>query len=432
MPIMDGAQAAKKIQEALLQNAPRIVIVTAFDREDVYIQAQTLNISAILTKPVNASSLTDCLVSIFADDDPAASALPEDKEETGLRGMRVLLTEDNLINQQIATELLNSVGVEVVVANHGQEALELLAARDAAYFDVILMDMQMPVMDGYEASRRIRAQTRYDLVPLIAMTAHAMVEERARCLALGMNDHISKPIDPLQFFACLKHWKSTAVVPMIVQVTEKSEKTAAPAVVRQELDIQVGLGYVLNNSSLYLRMLKQFCSSEADCVQRTHQALQANDLEPALRYAHTLKGLTATLGATPVSVLAGRIELAISQGGGLAEVKDDLLQLEQRLAVLIREVQDYIHSEDPFASTPAPSDKMAEKELLELLAWLERLLLDMDAEALTVLGKYDNAMAVWFDPADFAAFRIALEKFNFGDALPILQKMSKAVQGDTA
>ncbi|MGL4604494.1 MAG: response regulator, partial [Iodobacter sp.] len=306
--------------------------------------------------------------------------------------------------------------------NHGQEALELLAARDAAYFDVILMDMQMPVMDGYEASRRIRAQACYDRVPLIAMTAHAMVEERARCLALGMNDHISKPIDPLQFFACLKNWKNAAVVHVPDTV-----KTVVPApVAGQELDIQVGLGYVLNNSSLYLRMLKQFCSSEADCVQRTHQALLANDLEPALRYAHTLKGLTATLGATPLSVLAGRVELAISKGGGLAEVKDDLLQLEQRLAVLIREVQDYIHSEDPGA--PAPSGKMAEKELLELLAWLERLLLDMDAEALTVLGQYGHAMAVYFDPADFAAFRSALEKFNFGDALPILQKMSKAVQ----
>ncbi|MFC7419484.1 response regulator [Iodobacter arcticus] len=452
MPIMDGAQAAQKIQEVLPADAPKLVIVTAFDREDIYIQAQSLNISAILTKPVNASSLTDCLVSIFADDDVSDShSAPQDEVDVGLQGMSVLLTEDNPINQQIATELLATVGVEVVVANHGKEALEKLEQLGAGYFDVILMDMQMPVMDGYEASKHIRTDPRYNAIPLIAMTAHAMVEERARCLDLGMNDHISKPIDPAQFFACLKHWRVTTpageakgpvgsspvdvlsidlltapVVSLPEVAVAPPVSPAAPAkeVARQELDVKVGLGYVLNNPSLYLRMLKQFCGSEADCVQRTHAALLANELEPALRYSHTLKGLSATLGGTKVSEIAGRIELAISHGGGLNEVKDDLLLLDQHLSVLMREVSEYINGEDPFANTPAPAGRMPAKELQNLLTWLERLLTDMDAEALTVMSKYGDAMSDFFDPAEFAAFRIALEKFNFGEALPILQKMS--------
>ncbi|STQ91525.1 PAS domain-containing hybrid sensor histidine kinase/response regulator [Iodobacter fluviatilis] len=461
MPIMDGAQAAKKIQEVLENDTPKMVIVTAFDREDIYIQAQSLNISAILTKPVNSSSLTDCLISIFADDDVSdAQAAPRDEEEVGLKGMRVLLTEDNPINQQIATELLSSVGVDVVVANHGKEALEKLESMGDIHFDAILMDMQMPVMDGYEASKHIRADARYSHIPLIAMTAHAMVEERARCLDLGMNDHVSKPIDPIQFFECLKHWRVTApdgkpkllktsvvsaeitlplqaapapasaafVPPPLSQVVAPVV-TPAPATPagRQELDVKVGLGYVLNNPSLYLRMLKQFCGSESDCVQRTHAALLANELEPALRFSHTLKGLSATLGGTRVSEIAGRIESAISHGGGLNEVREDLLLLEKHLSVLMREVNEYINGEDPFANAPAPSGRMPVKELQNLLSWLERLLMDMDAEALTVMGKYGDAMADFFDPAEFAAFRIALEKFNFGDALPILQRMSSSI-----
>ncbi|AZN36448.1 response regulator [Iodobacter ciconiae] len=457
MPIMDGAQAAKKIQEVLPgDHTPKLVIVTAFDREDIYIQAQSLNINAILTKPVNASSLTDCLVSIFASDDiSAARAAPQDEVEIGLQGMRVLLTEDNSINQQIATELLSSVGVDVVVANHGKEALEKLELLGGASFDVILMDMQMPVMDGYEASRHIRADARYNHIPLIAMTAHAMVEERARCLDLGMNDHISKPIDPIQFFECLKHWRittpdgnpraeisadelaapvltelaSSGVAQAAVHMPPRAMSVLAPPlpVERHELDIKVGLSYVLNNSSLYLRMLKQFYGSEADCVQRTHAALLANELEPALRFSHTLKGLSATLGGSRVSEIAGRIESAISHGGGLNEVREDLLLLEQHLSVLMHEVNDYINGEDPFANAAVPSGKMSAKELQSLLFWLERLLTDMDAEALTVMSKYGDAMADFFDPVEFATFRIALEKFNFGDALPILKKMSASI-----
>jgi len=454
MPMMDGAQAAQKIQEALHERAPNLVIVTAFDREEIYIQAQALNISAILTKPVNASALTDCLVSIYAHDDVADTrSAPKDEVELGLNGMRVLLTEDNPINQQIATELLATVGVDVVVANHGKEALDKLELHGAHYFDAILMDMQMPVMDGYEASKYIRADVRYNHIPLIAMTAHAMVEERARCLDLGMNDHVSKPIDPMQFFECLKHWRATkpngansieAPIPVLADVVVEKRAVptaasiaplAAPAsesrpapIERKELDVKVGLGYVLNNPSLYLRMLKQFCSSETDCVKRIHQALTANELEPALRFSHTLKGLSATLGGTAVSDIAGRIEKVISHGGGLGEVKEDLLILDQHIIVLMDEVKNYIDGEDPFANAPAPSSKgMPKQELQNLLNWLERLLQDMDAEALTVMEKYGDSMADAFDPSEFAAFRIALEKFNFSDALPILQKMQKSL-----
>jgi two-component system, sensor histidine kinase and response regulator len=461
MPHMDGAQAAQKIQEALPDATPKIVIVTAFDREDIYVQAQVLNIGAVLTKPVNASSLTDCLISLFARDDDKvlSSKAPQEEESAGLKGMRVLLTEDNPINQQIATELLAMVGVEVVVANHGQEALDRLEEFGANYFEAILMDMQMPVMDGYEASKRIRADARYSHIPLIAMTAHAMVEERARCLDLGMNDHVSKPIDPMQLFSCLKHWRITSssgvVTPLVVaaeseevlaqkhlEVSVAAPLQATPALVAPaqapsapaapatfvELEVTVGLGFVMNNPSLYLRILKQFRGSEGDCVMRINQALLHNELEPALRFAHTLKGLSATLGGVTVAGIAGRIESAISHGGGINEVKEDLLILDMHLNVLMHEVLIYINGEDTFANAPKPEGKMPVKELQNVLVWLERLLSDMDAEALTVMGKYGDAMSGFFDPAEFAAFRIALERFDFAEALPILQKMNAGLK----
>ena len=203
MPGMDGLQASRHIKsDETLKHPPHIVLVTAFGREEVREEAERLELDGFLVKPVTKSMIVDTLVNVFAHDgrgQPLRAA--EGEQATRLRGARILLAEDNEINQQIAVELLEGAGATVKVANNGREAVEILSnGPQPPPFDVVLMDLQMPEMDGYQATAKLRSDARFATLPIIAMTAHATIEERQRCLAAGMNDHISKPIDPALLF----------------------------------------------------------------------------------------------------------------------------------------------------------------------------------------------------------------------------------------
>src|SRR5262249_6018301 len=189
-----------------------MVMVTAFGREEVREEAERLNIEGFLIKPVTKSMLVDILVTLFSPARGEVAAASTAAAERGIRldGLRVLLVEDNEINQQVAVELMEGVGVAVDVANNGREAVETLEAeRDPIPDDVVLMDVQMPEMDGYQATARIRSQPRFASLPIVAMTAHATVEERQRCVAAGMVDHVSKPIDPAALYAVLARFHAS-------------------------------------------------------------------------------------------------------------------------------------------------------------------------------------------------------------------------------
>ena len=169
--------------------------------------AEELGARHFLPKPVLPESLRD-LVRWLAGDETAFAPFEQKAAATAdLAGLRVLLVEDNPINQQLAVELMESRRVNVDVANNGQEAIERINAHAPTYFSVVLMDLQMPVMDGYEATRLLRLDSRYVKLPIVAMTAHAMADERERCLVLGMNGHVSKPIDPEMLYATLAEYK---------------------------------------------------------------------------------------------------------------------------------------------------------------------------------------------------------------------------------
>ena len=198
MPGLDGVETARRIRaDGSLKHVPAIIIVTAFGREEVRSEAEDAGVDGFLVKPVNQSMLVDMLVEIFAPEHRTAAREVVTATAYDLNGLRVLLVEDNAINQQIAVELLEGVGVFVDVANNGREAVDkLLAEGGNVRYDLVLMDLQMPEMDGYQATACIRAAPRLADLPIIAMTAHAMAEERDRCLAAGMRGHITKPIDP--------------------------------------------------------------------------------------------------------------------------------------------------------------------------------------------------------------------------------------------
>ena len=213
MPGMDGIQAARLIKEdPSLTTRPAVVLVTAFGREEVREEAERIQIDGFLLKPVTASMLFDTLVALFAgaSQDSTVLAPLGDRHADRLRGLRVLLAEDNEINQQIAVELLEGVGATVEVANDGVDAVRMLLNQPMPQkYDVVLMDLQMPEMDGYQATREIRSDPRFASFPIIAMTAHATIEERQKCLDAGMNGHVSKPIDPASLFDTLERFAAT-------------------------------------------------------------------------------------------------------------------------------------------------------------------------------------------------------------------------------
>ena len=235
MPGMDGLQASRHIKsDETLRHQPAIVIVTAFGREEVREEAERMQLDGFLLKPVTKSTIVDTLVNVFATADEASQVATDHAHEQRLRGARILLVEDNEINQQIAVELLEGAGASVRVAGNGREACEiLLDGPPPVPFDLVLMDLQMPEMDGYQATAKLRDDPRASTLPIIAMTAHATIEERQRCLAAGMNDHIAKPIDPATLFETVERYCKAA-----------APKASEASVVGATLDERAGLARV--------------------------------------------------------------------------------------------------------------------------------------------------------------------------------------------
>jgi two-component system sensor histidine kinase/response regulator len=207
MPTLDGIETSKQIMALKNVPTPRLVMVTSYGREEVLKTAEASGLDSVLIKPVTFSTLLDTTLSVLRVDDDHSGIEVEQAEKqfdiSNLRGARVLLVEDNEINQEVALGQLEDAEVEVDVADNGEIAVNMVRSKD---YDIVLMDMQMPVMDGLEATRIIRSDSRFDQLPIVAMTANAMAVDRDRCLEAGMNDHIAKPIDPDQLFGALNRW----------------------------------------------------------------------------------------------------------------------------------------------------------------------------------------------------------------------------------
>jgi signal transduction histidine kinase/CheY-like chemotaxis protein len=295
MPDVDGFEAARRIrQEPMLLSRPKIVMLTAFGNDELADQAAREGLDGYLTKPLTASTLFDTLVTVLggpAFEDVLRDPEPDPpaEEADALRGVRVLLVEDNSFNQLVATELLALVGVDVTVAEDGLTALE---AVKQGSFDVVLMDLQMPVMDGYEATRQMRADPSLAGLPILAMTAHAMVQERDRCKALGMDDYITKPIDPAQLYATLTRW-----------IGSKPAPTLSDGIARE-----VGLGMLSGNAPLFEKMLNNFLRLEAAAATEIRAALDQQDVTTAARLAHSMTSAAGTIGALELADAARALQ----------------------------------------------------------------------------------------------------------------------------
>ena len=321
MPQMDGLETIRHIRaEPLGMHQPQVFMVTAFGVDNVRDEAEALGVIGVLVKPVTQSHLWDRVVASMAPSEIEALSAERwrGQRNHGLRdrGIRVLLVEDNEINQQIAVELLESAGVHVNVAGNGHEALEMLRrAPQPLPWTMILMDLQMPVMDGHQATREIRRDPQLSSIPIVAMTAHAMAEERERCFAEGMNGHVSKPIDPDALYMAVQQWgipRRTGVVAVPAPNEAPTSRAESPQPTLPSgirgIDIELGLKRTANNPSVYLRVLRMFIENQQGAGSDVAAALATGDLDLALRTLHTTRGVAGNIGAMEVAEAAQALE----------------------------------------------------------------------------------------------------------------------------
>jgi two-component system, sensor histidine kinase and response regulator len=431
MPGMDGLQASRHIKsDETLKKQPAIVLVTAFGREEVREEAERVGLDGFLVKPVTKSMLVDTLVDVFATPDETGTA-PGAAEEAGatrLRGAHILLTEDNEINQQIAIELLEGVGATVQVANNGREAVETLTnGPQPPPFDMVLMDLQMPEMDGYQATAKLRSDPRFANLPIIAMTAHATIEERQRCLAAGMNDHISKPIDPSMLFETVSRYYRPVNPPLVpvdgkkeaeVRVTEPGDNLPDIG----GLDTKDGLTRVAGNRKLYLKLLRQFAEQQGPSVGQIAAALAAGDIALAERLAHTLKGVAGNIGAKPVQAAAGDLEKLIRAQAPTAELESYQQKVATVLDPLLAQLRSAPNTSSPGDLAPAAAQPMDAAQTRVAATQLTKLLSEFDSGAVEFIEANHAALRPLFADNTWPAFEKLVQDYAFADAQAQLEQ----------
>ncbi len=312
MPGMDGMETARRIRSMGLETAPMILMVTAHGREEVLKEAEQCGIQNVLVKPVNPSILFDTTMDVLGRRaqiiPPQEAANADHQRLAAIRGARILLVEDNEINQQVARELLQDAGFVIDVADNGEVALEKLQRTS---YDLVFMDMQMPVMDGVTATQRIRGMKEFDALPIVAMTANAMEQDRRKCLDAGMNDFLVKPIEPQDMWAILLRWVRVRTPAAPAATPSRTDPADGIPSGIDGLDTALGLSRMMNKKPLYLAMLRRFVAGQRDAMQSLHEALAQGDLATAERHAHTTKAVAGNVGAVAAQERSAALELAL-------------------------------------------------------------------------------------------------------------------------
>jgi signal transduction histidine kinase len=428
MPGMKGIDVATRIKTQVKpETDPHIILVSAYSSGDVMDKPGGEHIDQFLAKPVSPSHLFDAVMAAFG-----VGTTPERRRKVGrefdletlrpVQGAHILLVEDNEINQQVASEILEQAGFLVSIANHGGEALSMLGERD---YDCVLMDVQMPVMDGFTATGKIREQAKYAELPVLAMTANATVEDREKSLASGMNEHIAKPINPQVLFNALLKWISHGE-----RELPEGFDAAADATTDQEIpaipgiDTEDGVARLGGNVSSYLKLLNKFADNQADAIERLKEELRADNREEAVRVAHTLKGVSGSIGASDLQEVATQLESSLNDGDG-----EPIEELCVQAAAELTRVVDLINNLEPAgtASSGGQSGSLPadfEEQLQALLILLEEYDSAAEDKLQVILDQAAGTAAS--DPLQ--ALKGAVGKYDFETAATDLASIIESIQ----
>ena len=426
-------------KKALDETGPEtdVVMISNCNLSELVDKAGQLGVKKCLAKPVTRSELMKTITERLR---AGKAELPAFVSDTGMnrnldpyakiKGTRILLVEDNEINQEVAQKILKQMDLQVDVAENGLQALEML---EEAQYDLVLMDVQMPVMDGYEATKRIRSNPRFANLPVIAMTAHAMAEQRLRSNRVGMNDQINKPFNPKDLFAMIAKYvrisdSSASQAFKSTQSPVKPEDPLWPDI--PGIIFANGLINVGDDLSLYKKLLLKFRNSNAETVNNIKTALSAGDDKTACRLAHTVKGVAAILGAVQLSAVAADLELALQKG--CIDVDDVLIaKLDESLTVVRNGIKG-LEEMTPLEPVIKESDEMKQDvdvdAIRPLLMELAHMLEIGSAKTMTqvdALGRYLSNTKV---DKEFKQLRRDVDIFDMDKALAKLKAIAGALE----
>ena len=375
MPGLNGVETGRQIIRQSLAEPPRLLLVTAYGREDVFHQAKEAGIRDVLVKPLNASVLFDNVIRILRNDGNESGPegrVPEESPAAlqAIAGARILVVEDNPVNQEVMIELLRHAHFEVDLAENGRIALSRV---ETFAYDLVLMDMQMPVMGGVEATREIMRSPGGTKPPIVAMTANAMASDREECLNAGMCDFLSKPIEPDLLWQVLVKWiaprRSASRLAVTGDIAVAPAPTFDPGVA--DIDVPAALRRLMGNEALYIRSLRHFCDRQADTAESVRRALDADDAETARRLAHSLKGVAGSIGANALASRAAALEAAIASRMTRHRIDAEIDALNSDLSRLVADL-----------SSQLPPESTGDPAVPASLDEFEQLLEDSDPEAL--------------------------------------------------
>ncbi len=429
MPGIDGIEAARMIkQKASISHLPLVIMITAFSREEVMNLAKKTDIKAFLMKPVSPSLMLDTIMQVFGLESPL-SVNPRRPVSKGsgilarTKGARVLLVEDNIMNQQVAAELLVSAGFKVDIAHNGQEATQKVGQTS---YDLVLMDVQMPLMSGYEATRLIRKDERCKALPIIGLTANAMSGAREACAEAGMNDYIAKPIDPDQMLSVIMDW-----LPLQPRYDSEETKVLAENSARtdvhnmanglQYIDVESALKRLNGNMILLRQLLDSFADRYSSVTEEIRDLIAQGDMKAAEHLSHTVRGIAGNLSAYGVYEAAGELEMSINRGD-----QANYVRLADNLDESLQPVIDLIRRMNSQGAAASPKAAIAGEEagIASILIRMDKMLRDYDSDVKACLilltGHVGNAQYT----EELKEIEKHIKNFDFELAIPPLQKIA--------
>ncbi|MBF0234700.1 MAG: response regulator [Desulfamplus sp.] len=439
MPQMDGIEAAKRIRyDSKLGKIPLIIMTTAFGRKEEMLQAEQVGIKGFLLKPVIPSLMFDTIMQVFGKESISSirsAKLPEIEaiDMDAIKGAKVLLVVDNDMNQQIAVEILQGAGLIVEIAQNGREGVDAVHKNE---YDIVLMDVQMPVMGGYEATQLIRRNERFKDLPIIAITAHAMHGYREQCIDIGMNDYISKPIDQKHLFKTILQWIKPGARTFDPKINPQPEDTMIPDTDVElpdrlpDIDIESGLCRINGNRRLYKKLLLDFAGKYATASGEMKHMRTHNDLTSIHRLAHTIKGVAANLAIEGGLRLAAQ-ELEFAADTPLSEHDYERLifNFEQALTPVINAIQS-LAQDIPEKETEQNTKRDVKTDIEQikpLLFNMEQLIKSRNSDVENHMDDFKKIMEGLGVDEQIHELEQMVNNFNFKKALSPLHDIMKAL-----
>jgi signal transduction histidine kinase/DNA-binding response OmpR family regulator len=433
MPEMDGIETIIKINEDKeIADIPIFVMVTAYNKDELIEKAKDAHVFGFLEKPISPSTLYDTILKAFGkqivlipDENIKNNNFNEIKKM--LHGSKILLVEDNIQNQEIALEFLQKAKIEVTIANNGKEAIEILQSKEE--FDAVLMDCQMPIIDGYEATKLIRKVEKFKDLPIIAMTANAMQGDREKCIDSGMNDYIPKPLDFICFYDILEKWIKPKDSKEYFEDELEDEKieTNIENIKIEGINISQALSRMAGNEKLLLNQLKRFVESQNLFERKIQEYIKNNDLESAIREVHTLKGLCGNIGANLLFEKAKSLEVYLKEKGFDDKYLDLLESIKLDLNILIKNIEKRVEIFLPNLKLDVENKNLDKEEINSLLNELQQLLDELDSNAITKASELEAYLGKYGYIEEVEILMNCINEFNFDKASEYLKILREKI-----